>query len=544
MRASQAKTRSLLRGIAAIAGVAAAGCLPRGAPPGGRQVIAGREGQLAAIAPPNGDGVLRILFQRPGAADPSTRDLYMLPVDATGQPGTELLLATGLDVTSDLGCIHRLAPFSIDPDGWLTVYGNSGYAQVNAITGAHRDPVTSFLFPLYSDSGDRVFGTDGNSGGSASATGTLTEPDGSTMTFDVAVSNAWGQTYTFFGEDFYYVTPQKDLMHIPPSGAPEKLAAGIDGFSWFSPPSGILILNRPTSDPMVEQSSVLDLATVQETALPFNAISGPAGGGGNASLSPDRRWILHVESDAGVFDFFDYRSGTLQAVPSPAPVGIYPGYSWRPGTSQVWAQMGDYQMPSIWIITPDAAPVLVGTTRFEGVSSPRMPINWAFTADGKYWFSTESSGDVMYPVVQIGDADDPTGPRRDLAPTGMHVDRYWPLGDGRLLTTVFTNDVDRADLMAFDPRTGDDRLLGEKGRVAEVGKTRVLGLLHFQGGNADLTAIDVGTGEQTILAPEFAVTAFAEPQGDDLVAPGTRAVYEFEARSPSPYDGIWVVNVP
>jgi hypothetical protein len=113
-----------------------------------------------------------------------------------------------------------------------------------------------------------------------------------------------------------------------------------------------------------------------------------------------------------------------------------------------------------------------------------------------------------------------------------------------LLTTVFTKDMDRADLMAFDPRTFEDTLLGEKGRVADVGKTRVLGLLHFQGGAADLTAIDIASGQQTILAPEFTTTAFSEPQGNDPVAPGTRVVYEFEARSPSPYDGIWVVNIP
>ena len=53
-------------GLAALA-VAMAACLPRGAPPGGRQVVADRKATLEAIVPPNGDGVLRILILKPGA---------------------------------------------------------------------------------------------------------------------------------------------------------------------------------------------------------------------------------------------------------------------------------------------------------------------------------------------------------------------------------------------------------------------------------------------------------------------------------------------
>jgi hypothetical protein len=77
-----------------------------------------------------------------------------------------------------------------------------------------------------------------------------------------------------------------------------------------------------------------------------------------------------------------------------------------------------------------------------------------------------------------------------------------------------------------------------------VGKTRFIGQFHFGTGVGDLTVVELATGRQTILALERAVTAFPEPQGDDLVAPGTRVVYQFEARSDSPYDGIWVTTVP
>jgi hypothetical protein len=542
MRTGQANARSLALGLTALAAATAA-CLPRGDPPSGRQVIAGRESQLAAIAPPNGDGVLRILVLRPGA-EADTRDLYVVSVDSADGPPSERLLLTGLDPTTDLGCIHRLAPCSIDPDGWTFLYSNLGNTRLNTITGERMDMGRSFGVPFQSESGQRSFMLDAANGGPGTAPGTLTEPDGSTMTFDVVPYANSGQTYAFVGEDFYYLTPQGDLMHVPPAGGPERLATGVDGFRALSTPDGlVLLLNRPTSDPDVQQTSVRDSVTGEETVLPFNAVPTLGNGrDGNLSLSSDGRWMLHVDSAAGVFDFYDYRAGRLAAVPAPASLELASAI-WRPGTPQVWAQLGTRDAPTIWILTPDAPPVLVGNVRFWFVYTPGS-IGSSFTPDGAYWFSTASDPSVSSPVIQVGLADDPTGPLHDLAPPGVNVDRYWPVADGRLLTTVYTKDIDRADLMAFDPRTGDDRLLGEKGRVAAVGETRALGLLHFEGGAADLTAIEIASGRQTILAPEFAVTAFAEPQGADPVAPGTRVVYEFEARSPSPYDGVWVVNVP
>src|SRR5450631_4893994 len=89
----------------AIAGTAAAmaACLPCGAPPGGRQVVADRQATLETIVPPNGDGVLRILILKPGPADDS-QDLYVVSVDAGGGPPSEKLLVSDVDPQSGVGC--------------------------------------------------------------------------------------------------------------------------------------------------------------------------------------------------------------------------------------------------------------------------------------------------------------------------------------------------------------------------------------------------------------------------------------------------------
>ena len=59
-----------------------------------------------------------------------------------------------------------------------------------------------------------------------------------------------------------------------------------------------------------------------------------------------------------------------------------------------------------------------------------------------------------------------------------------------------------------------------------------------------MTTVEVDSGRQTILAPEFAVTAFVEPQGANLAPPGSQIACRFQAPDDSPYDGIWVVNSP
>ncbi|HEY7376510.1 MAG TPA: hypothetical protein VIF57_30405, partial [Polyangia bacterium] len=485
------------------------------------------------------DGVLRILVFRPGAAADS-KDLYVVSVDADGVPTSDNLLVANLDLTADLGCLERLPPCSIDTDGWTWVYtkngGLDGVVGVNTITGERMQRDPSEGYALSSPSGQRTFAAAVAPYMAPSTLGTFKEPDGTVLTFDVVPAGGLlGQSYGFFGEDFYYLTPQAAMMHISPTGATEQVATNVLGFVGYLTPDGILlVILRTTSDPDVFAPSVRDPVTGQETVLPFSDVSHAYLG--DLQLSSDKRWLLLDDAAGKRFIFLDPRSGAQQVIPFPDGFDGISAYILRPGTLQIWLTTWVNETPTVRILSPDAAPVAV----------PGVWLALGFHDDAAYWFSTASSQNETLDVVQVGRADDPTGPRHLLTPPGTYLNNSWTLPDGRWLMAVFTKDMDRdrSDMVATDLATGDSHLLAERGRMVTLGQTRFLGQFHFSSGVGDLTAVDFTTGQQTMLAQEFSVTAFPEPQGDDPFAPGTRVVYEFAARSASPYDGIWVVNVP
>jgi hypothetical protein len=540
-RSPHCRHRSTTLGIAALAAAMAA-CLPRGAPPGGRQVVADRQATLEAIVPPNGDGVLRILILKPGTiANPGTtavsQDLYLVSVAPGDGPPSEQLLVQDADSQDDFGCINMVAPCGlISPSGILWVYANTGLVRINPFTGAQL--VLQGL-PQSSASGQRSFvGT---------ATGkTLYEPDGSTVAIDVASPSSggigpgfgYGSPTAFFGEDFYYVTPQGELVRLPPSDVPEQLATGIAGFSGSLTPQGtLLILIRATSDPSVQALSVRDPVTGAETVLPFSDLP---------SVSPDGQWLLDINTSSGSLTFFNFRSGAQQVVALP-DLGPYPFISplWRPGTSQLWFSVGSYgATPAVWIVSPGGSLSSVPGVSMAGLGNFDQELG-VFTPDGAHWFFTASGEETNTPLIQVGATDDPTGPGFPVIPQGAMISGAWSLADGRVLTSVYTDFEPRSDVFAVNPNTGETVQLAERGRVAAVGNTRLVGMFHFDPNyRGDLTAVELDNGRQTILAPEFAVTAFVEPQGADLVPPGARVVYQFQARTDSPYDGIWVVSSP
>ncbi len=498
-----------------------AGCLPRGEPPGGRQLVADRQAVLGGIVPPTGDGVLRVLFLRP-AADGQSRELFVAALDGAGRQ-SEALLLSDLAPDEDLGCGNRIGPCArVDPTGHVWLYPQSGgLVRVDPVTGERlkwNDAIAT-----RSDSGQRFFVKT-----TSAETATLYGPDGQTLP-------VWpGQ---FVGDDLYSVTPDGALIHVPPSGPPEQLATGLAVTAppspfphppfWAFPTSAgtLLILTRPTSDPGVLQTSVRDPATGQETVVPLDDVT-------SFSPSPDGRWLLLTEPGLGAepVTLLDCRTGATERLDQPF-VGLP---SWRQGHDpELWGTLGPEDAPSVWVHQPGGPTITV-----PGAAEPYV------LPGANAWLSQTDL--TSPPMEQIGMADDPTGPRYALNSTGSTFDQndIWPLADGRVLTASFAKDEDRADFTATDPRTGDSRVLAQRGRMAAIGRTRFVGMFDFIEARGDLTSVDIQSGERTVLAPEFALGAFAEPQGDDPVAPATWVAYQFQARTASPDDGIWVVAIP
>jgi hypothetical protein len=527
-------------GLAVLAAATAA-CLPRGAPPGGRQIVAERQATLETIVPSNGDGVLRILILKAGPVADS-QDLYVVSVDAGGGPPSEQLLLSDVDDQFGVGCTDMVAPCGPSPSGWLLVYTKSNApVLVNCFTGAQRPlPMrTGDLtapYPIFSDSWQRFVVIDSNGA-------TLYEPDGSTVVLDVESDAVGGGAHAlFFGEDFYYVTSEGTLMDLPPSGVPVQVATGIGSFLGFSTPDGtLLVLIRTSSSPSVQTFSVRDPLTGAETVLPFSTTI--------LEVSPDGNWVLDREDSftTGSFTLFNYRTGAQHVVEIPDSGLPFP--PWRPGnSSQIWLQGGllpaDPATRAVWIVTPGASPISVPGVSLASVSGPDAQ-GVSFTPDGAHWFFTQSPPYTDPLLIQVGAADDPTGPGFVVNPGSTSIYKVWSVAGDRLLTALYTDFAPRSDVFAIDLHTGETVQLAERGRVAAVGQTRLVGMFHYdRDDRGDLTTVEIDNGQQTILAPEFAVTAFVEPQGDDLVPPGARVVYQFQARTDSPYDGIWVVNSP
>lgn len=120
-------TRSSVR-LVVVLTAASAGCLPRGAPPAGRQIVADRQAALAAIVPASGDRPLQVPILSP-APGVDAAHLSAVSVDASGNVSPERPLVSGVGAANGVGCIWKVAPCSIDENGIVTAYGNQGGAR-------------------------------------------------------------------------------------------------------------------------------------------------------------------------------------------------------------------------------------------------------------------------------------------------------------------------------------------------------------------------------------------------------------------------------
>ena len=371
----------------------------------------------------------------------------------------------------------------------------------------------------------------------------------------------------FVGEDFYYVAVARSDAHGPassstltriqPNAEPEALLSSSGSLSITAIQGGqtpqLLVQQSPATGPL-PGLFMLDLDTLASTPLPSEL-----GYRSFLSASASGRWLLFVittvssgaEPRTQTHTLVDWTTGARTDL-SPSLVdtsGTGSPPEWRPGHDELWipTDNGTFKItePGDLVTAVSMDPGLRAASLQEAGSE------WfsIFTRDGQHWFSR--GADYSGPVY-LGWVDDPASPPVQINPQGAMANSYWDIGDGRLLAGASTEDEGRQELFLVDSAAGTTRALAGGGQVVAVGKTRALALLEWDGGrnSGTLTLIDLASGAQTLLAEDVYLAAvdpghFADvPPDTDVLAPGTEIAFLSRGRFASPYDGLWVTQLP
>jgi len=523
--------RVRLSGVLAMMSLVAGGCLPRGEPPAGRQILSDPAASLEGVLPAGSDGMRQVLFFRPSQVqDPDLVDLWALTLAPNDEPSPERLLFPGL--SSGLQLSYRpsagSAGIPVDARGRIYILTNQGDAlfRVDVATG-DKQPLGPGEFPLLSPSGQRVV-THAMQGAY-----TLYEADDSTLA--IAGSQA-----SFIGETLFYLSPDCNLMRIAAGEAPQQVASGIGD---YYPARGTLLLVHQTSASACDDLSfigtssgpqaLLDTTTLQQTPLPSDLQFLPG------NLSSDGRWMTAYRFDQQTFRaqlvIVDLTTGTTETVDPSAGTGV-----WRPGHDELWLAAYDESKAGL-----SGASLIIEAPGHPSLTVPGVYPS-GFNEDGRYWFSRGTPPDQVVSSDMVGVADDPTGPRYHAVPEGSSLGFVQTLGDGRLLVDSYTSvdDFRNDDYLIVDPRSGVMTTLGLRGFLSELGNDRLLGIFHYVFERGDLTVVDFATGHQTILAAEYAMAAIAVPKDGDSFPPNAQVVYQFTARFDSPWSGLWLTTIP
>jgi hypothetical protein len=174
--------------------------------------------------------------------------------------------------------------------------------------------------------------------------------------------------------------------------------------------------------------------------------------------------------------------------------------------------------------------------------------------DGRFWYSSEDrAGDWSQRYVGLADA--PEGPRYPINPPGTHSSLLVTPGDwvwASLWTQSSDHGVWRFDYAIVDPTTGESKILAVKGHLIAVSPTRALAFAHwdYDHWSGELALYDLASGAKTILADAVYAAAvdpgfhLAPQPNTDQLAPGTRMAFLVRHRMASPYDGLWVTELP
>lgn len=531
------------------------GCLPRGEAPAGRQILADRTAVLAGIVPVQGDGVVRVLFFRPGK-DADNVNLWVLAVDPNGGPSTEKMLFADIDTGIELGYRPTATGGGYPTDAQGRVYfsrlvPSNDPSQLYTVDVMRADSATGEVVDLGSQApgvavppGPNGYPTVSNYAGSP----LVFDANGGVTVADVA-------SYGFGGSTAFYLTTDGTLVSLDTTGTARQLATGVATFMAVS--AQTVLITRAVTDPSTippppdpfpgpppppaqVTGALLDTVTLVETPLPDGFLYQHA-----YRPSPSGRWLIvnQMSQDPNQ----SYGSGavlldTMTGAIDPLESTFSNNATWRPGHDELWAtsmddpeQTGLPSTASLSIKKPGLAVQTVAGVYFT-----------RFSDDGAFWFSRGAPIDAQDSSDLVGLADDPAGPRFPAVPAGSSLDTAWSLGDGRLLDDSFAglDNFENDYVQLVDPRNGVTLPVGERGILSAVGTTRALGIYHMSYLRGDLTTTDFATGRSTVLAAEFAQAAIAEPQGPDPYPPGGRIVYQFVARFDSPWDGLWMATVP
>ena len=309
--------------LACIGACAVMGCLPRGGPPTGRQVIADRTALLAGVAPAASDGVLRLLIMRMHD-DGITGDLFVVAVAEGGPAPTETLLAQNL--AWGLGCdvvtclvsdLHGRLFVQHDYDPTTQV---ASLTRIDPVSGARLELGRS-IYPsyLFSASGDRLIAEN-----HPEQSITLYEAD------DRATVVQDANNGLFIGEDFYYATTAQALMRLAPNGTPALVRERVGTFSTQDTDAGpVLVVFLNTDDPTAGVTSFVDPATGQDLFPPVDPRL-------QHTVSPDRRWLLALETTSG-YTLIDAADASEEvALPFLIANDGRATAEWRPRHSEVW----------------------------------------------------------------------------------------------------------------------------------------------------------------------------------------------------------------
>jgi hypothetical protein len=371
----------------------------------------------------------------------------------------------------------------------------------------------------------------------------------------------------FVGEDLYYVSSSSSggstVNRTKANTQPEQLfsSSGHLGMDVIEGDRAAQLLLSLSTETGYSSIALLNTETLETMNLPAEK-----GHADFVSASSDGHWLLFIESnptsdpnprsnpnlisDDGKLFLFDWTKNAALPANSESYLALNSSWfgrpvfkfmKWRPGKSELWIPLDGY---------PEAFAVWRMGEGIKMLNKDVFLQLGMFTPDGKYWFSTNYQGHLW--TEYVGSTENLEAPLLPLNPPGTSLSNLWQTGDGRFLVGASTTEWDRQDLTLIDPDTGVTQAIGNNGHLVAVSATRALALLNWEPARStgDLTLIDLTTGAQTLLAQDvYAATLDPGTSADtskpfDHPAPGARVAFLCRNRLESPYDGLWMAELP